>query len=180
MSENQEGKREIERRWLMKLTDFNNLLNNNKDIKYSGAVDTIYFNGTTQKGLRKTHTELRFRRIIYCDGRIKCKITYKEGSGLNRQEEEYDIDPKLFNLLSKKYKLNNFVYYKDEQVGKEFIFKLIPLSSMTSIVLIENEFDSEEEANAFILPEYLDQYKIIEVTEDAKYSNYNLYKRFKP
>ena len=180
MSENQVGKREIERRWLMKLDDFNTILNYNGNIKYIGVVDTIYFNNTVKKSLVGIHNELRFRRITYFDTKKEsCKITYKEGSGLNRREEEYDCDPKLFDLLCGKYKVMHFIYYKEERVGKEFIFKVVPLSSKFTIVLIENEFGSEEEANAFQLPEYLHPYDITEVTNDPKFSNYNLYKRYK-
>lgn len=174
------GKREIERRWLMNINDFNEVENWNRNIKLIGYVETIYFNGKVKDFDKNKHNELRFRKIYYFDTKKKSyKITYKQGKGLNRQEEEFDGDPRLFDLLSNKYKVMNFNYYKDDSVSKEFIYKVISLRPKKFFVLIENEFDSEEEAADFKLPEYLKKYDIKEVTEDDHFNNYKLYKRYK-
>lgn len=180
MSDTHVGKREIERRWLMNLEDFNTIINYNGNIKLTGQVATIYFNNKSNKNPKSGHKELRFRRIYYYDTQESIyKVTYKEGKGINRQEEEFDCDKNLFELLSQKYKTMYFNYFKEERISKDFIFKHVILSSKNQLVLIENEFESEEEAKKFELPEYLHQYDIKEVTEDTRFSNYNLYKRYK-
>lgn len=173
------GKREIERRWLMNIDDFNEVSTYNKNVRLCGYVETIYFDGSIKKFDKIKHNELRFRSIYYFDTKKKSyKITYKQGKGINRQEEEFDGDPTLFELLKNKYKVMCFNYYKDESINKEFIYKIIFINPKKVFVLIENEFKSEEEAAKFELPEYLHKYNIKEVTEDIRFNNYNLYKRY--
>ena len=141
---------EIERKFLIKeLPDL-------KDYKYH-KIEQGYLN--TDPVVRVRHQD---------DDYI---MTYK-GSGLMAREE--------YNLPLNKEAYHHLIKKADGRIIKKTRY-LIPYGkytieldvfegSLASLILAEVEFDSIEEANAFVAPDWFDQ----DVTEDPKYHNSNM------
>jgi len=112
------------------------------------------------------HSSLRFRKKD-----DKFFQTEKKGKGLVRIEREHEISSDEFNdnwprtagcrLSKKRYEIAYGKYICELDVYE---------GELDSLMTVEVEFDSVEEANAFIPPDWFDR----ELTDDERYTNYNL------
>jgi len=114
--------------------------------------------------------EIRIRRK---DGSYY--LTKKSNGELTRTEIEKEIDSKIYYLLLDYYKENNVIKKKRY---------FIPLSAritaeidvfednLEGLKMVEVEFDNEEEAKNFVIPNWFGE----EVTYDKNYKNKNLSK----
>jgi len=114
--------------------------------------------------------EIRIRRK---DGSYY--LTKKSNGELTRKEIEKEIDSKIYYLLLDYYKENNVIKKKRY---------FIPLSAritaeidvfednLEGLKMVEVEFDNEEEAKNFVIPNWFGE----EVTYDKNYKNKNLSK----
>jgi CYTH domain-containing protein len=115
-------------------------------------------------------SEVRIREIWSKNGK-KFYLTYKNGTGLIREELEIEIDEDVFkNLLKLSEPITKVRHY--------FVLNGSPLSIDTytgklyGLVIAEVEFKSEEDALNYSPP----MENFIEVTNEKKYKNKNLWK----
>ncbi len=117
-------------------------------------------------------SELRVRK----SGNKYC-ITHKRGSGLVREESEQEINEGLFNFLwpltegQRVEKLRFEFNYNQHECELD-----IYAGSLTDLMVMEVEFDSEEDAKRFHPPSFVKR----EITEDRRYKNSVLAKFGKP
>lgn len=113
--------------------------------------------------MREGETELRIRKR---GGR--CTMTLKQGCGLERREQEQDIDGDLFAMLwpltaGKRIEKTRYLIHQ-----QGFCLELDVFSGVLApLVLLEVEFDSIEESRHFSPPGFV----IREVTDNKAYSN---------
>lgn len=104
-------------------------------------------------------------------------ITRKRGSGLVREESEEVINKDVFNIMwpftegRRVEKLRFTFNYKDHQCEID-----IYSGELADLMVMEVEFDSEEDANAFVPPAFCTK----EITEDKRFKNAILAKLGKP
>lgn len=98
-------------------------------------------------------------------------MTVKQGSGLKRLETEVDIDAEQFEALwpltqgSRIDKLR----YKIPYFGQTLEVDVFA-GALTSLVIVEVEFTSEEESRDFLPPDFVND----EVTTNSDFKNLNL------
>ena len=154
---------EIERRWLI-----DNSLGNILSLNAKRFVDiSQYYIVSTPE------MSLRVRKITdYTNGNLSVQYfqTIKSGSGLSRTEIETEIGEKTFNNLKI---VSLFCLSKTRSfLNSGELHITMELDKFTSKNLvghhqIEIEFESEEEANNFIVPNWFGK----EVTNDSRYLN---------
>lgn len=114
-----------------------------------------------------TVPEIRARRAG-----ANCFLTIKRGSGLVREEYEIPLSLNEFNALRSKMVgkvVQKVRYYLDMSSGLVIeldVFK----GELTPLSLVEVEFKSEEDAKAFIPPDWFG----VDVTDNEAYKNKNL------
>lgn len=96
-------------------------------------------------------------------------ITHKEGSGLCRTELEWEVPKTYFEsewpkCLASLTKWRYLVSYEGYTFEIDEFF-----GSLKGLILLEVEFESPEEAQAFLLPNWV--HGAIEVTSNPAYSN---------
>ncbi len=108
-------------------------------------------------------TELRIRKR---SGR--CTMTLKQGSGLERREQEQDIDGTLFFMLwpltaGRRIEKTRYLIHQQEFCLELDIFT----GALEPLVLLEVEFDTIADSRHFSPPVFV----LCEVTHDRAYSN---------
>ncbi len=95
-------------------------------------------------------------------------ITLKQGSGLERSEQEKRISAELFSMLwpLTEGKRIEKVRYLIEQNGHTLEIDIFS-GALTSLIILEVEFSSVEESRSFKIPDFV----MKEVTEDKSYKN---------
>ncbi len=106
-------------------------------------------------------------------GKHTYTTTRKSGSGVSRPEDEGEITKDRFDELWSmvRYSLNKIRYFVTYD-GVSFQFNIFTGHLKDFAPQIEIEFDSHEEAVAFIPPPWFGR----EVTDDPNHSNYSLAK----
>jgi CYTH domain-containing protein len=116
--------------------------------------------------------EIRVRKLIKKEN-YQFTMTIKKGKGLVREEVELTILEATYNqLLTNNYKIP--LRKKRSKIvieGNEFDYDVYLNSKEVGLKTIEIEFNSEEEANNFIKPEWFGK----DVTDDKSYKNQNLW-----
>eukprot|EP01026_Neomeris_dumetosa_P018831 TRINITY_DN17436_c0_g1_i2.p4 TRINITY_DN17436_c0_g1~~TRINITY_DN17436_c0_g1_i2.p4 ORF type:complete len:158 (+),score=16.17 TRINITY_DN17436_c0_g1_i2:643-1116(+) len=117
-------------------------------------------------------SELRVRKI----GNKYC-ITRKSGSGMVREESEQEINEGLFNFLwplteGKRVEKLRFAFEYDHHICELDIYS----GTLSDLMVMEVEFDSEEDAKGFHPPPFVKR----EITEDQRYKNAILARFGKP
>lgn len=145
--------KEIERKWIVQVEP--SILNN-----WEAAYISQYYTSISED------KEVRYRRK-----NSKFYKTVKAGNGLEREEFELEVSKEEFenNIPNK---VGNVIRKKryTSNDGLEFDEYLSPI--LKGKYILEKEFNSTEEAQNFVLPEFI---KIIkEVTHDKNYKNKNI------
>jgi len=153
--------KEIERKWLLKDVPFSMFL----EARNEQLIKQFYL-----------PNNLRIRIIdnVGTPDSIKtAKITYKEGTGLVRTEEEEDITLWIANKLAELAEFEPITKrrhkYRFEEMIIDFFFH-----NLQELTIAEKEFKSEHEARRYSLPYVIEELVIREVTNDPRYSNYSL------
>lgn len=96
-------------------------------------------------------------------------FTYKSGMGMVRQEEEFDISEEDYMKLCEKTVGNPVVKtrYVMELPDHHHAEIDVYHQQHDGLLVVETEFGSEEEANAFVPPAWFG----MEVTDDPSYTN---------
>lgn len=170
---------EIERAWVL------DALPPEKIVKYKIPHDIGYIFADDECELRIVQRYHRVENGMLEDAR-KYSITVKDGAGgLSRKEWEDDEFPAwAFDLLWTKlccslYKTRHFVDYKDNLLEIDEYHDRTFYSgnyayddSLAGKVRLECEFDSEDAAKSFELPEWAKG--AVEVTQDSRFRNKNI------
>ena len=162
---------EIEKRWHLK-----NLADLPFDYRKFPKVSLIqgYIRGKPQKGKKcqttRVRKELRGKKAFFW-------LTTKTGKGTVRTEEEYLIEKKIFELLfcqvdCKLRKTRYFIPWN----GAAIQLNIFHGKKLKDYYQIEVEFNTEEEAFAFVAPPWFG----LEVTDDGRHGNRSLAKDGKP
>lgn len=135
---------------------------------YSISPVSLIIQGYLEDGLR---TRIR-DEYDYCTEKHTYTKTRKSGGGISRPEYEQKINKEQFEKTWKEVrillrKLRYFVVYD----GINIQFNVF-LEKLTDYFQIEIEFDSNEEAIAFVPPSWLGR----EVTDNSEHGNYHLAK----
>lgn len=156
---------EIERKFLV------NAIPSDLTIK---SKKTIY-----QSYLAVGNEEIRIRALVL-DGSsfVEYSMTIKKGTGLSREEIEFSISRETYNQLCEPLLRRPLIKVRQKIIDGNYIFDLDTYCSPTNdeLVIVEVEFTSEEEANAFISPSWFST----EVTGDIKYKNQSLWSAMRP
>lgn len=117
--------------------------------------------------------ELRIRRSVF-NGVTNYYITTKSNGNLVRNEWETEIPKWVYDSLSVKVKSflikDRFITYRDDLKFEidNYYFNL------AGLIILECEFNTIQEANSFVLPEWIGP--AVEITNDDYYKNKNLIK----
>lgn len=116
--------------------------------------------------------EVRVRKTIK-EGQETHTMTIKKGSGLTREEIEFEIDVETYNQLLEGENRKPLIKTRRTMhlLGYEFDCDIYENAAIEGLQTFEVEFASEEEALAFEAPKWLE-----EVTGDKRYKNQNLWK----
>jgi len=162
---------EIERRWLFVKSVFP--LDINLDLYYYEYISQGYITPANyrecSRNLKNVTFRLRRKGSAYY-------FTRKFGDGklLARTEHEVQLTQEQFDLMwsmvGEQYlkKRRYHVPLKDTELEMEI--DVFDGGILDGIIIVEIEFENEEQAKAFEPPSWLDH----EVTEDPRYSNYAL------
>lgn len=115
--------------------------------------------------------EVRVRRIVQ-DDTLSHTMTIKKGTGLSREEIEFDISEETYQQLLANGNPMPLIKKRQAILHGEYFFDLDHYPR-TGLTVVEVEFNSEEDAAAFIKPDWFGR----EVTTDQRYKNQNLWKR---
>lgn len=120
--------------------------------------------------------EIRIRRVRAVDVPEDDAVYYmtiKSEGNLVRDELEFQIYPSVYNQLKAQVRDNKIVKTRCYLPCGENIATLDIYHDVRSLVTVEVEFESVDEANAFTPPEWFGK----EVTNDWRYKNKNLAKK---
>lgn len=146
---------EIERKWLI---DKNN-------IKYDLSTAKVY---EIEQTYINFSPEIRVRRV---NGGKQYSFTLKKNmtdDGLTRDEVDFLITEEEYNSLVKKQEGNTIYKTRYKLMDKDQVVAIDIFSGeLEGLAYMEIEFTSEEEANAYITPDWV----IKDVTDDIRYKN---------
>lgn len=118
------------------------------------------------------NAEVRIRKVETNNEIVEYTMAYKNGTGLVREEVEFEIDKDTYeNLIKDSVAINKVRYYINIQ-GSEVSIDVY-MGDLSGLIIAEVEFETEEEAEQFTPPSEF----IEEVTNDNKYKNKNLWKK---
>ena len=147
---------EIERKFLVKL---------GKNIPKSIGTLSI-----AQTYLMTGETEIRIRKVLRNTLReSEFYLGIKNGKGLTRKEIEIPISREIFYDISKGYPSKFITKTRTLYSHGDKTIEIDKFSNkeLNGLVIAEIEFESEEEAKGYILPDWIES--AVEVTEDEKY-----------
>lgn len=116
--------------------------------------------------------ELRVRKITDLDtGEITFTHTFKDGKGISREEIEYGISAGLYNQMIEAVKAIPLV---KERITGEWngVTVEIDLYTQLELSVLEVEFESLEDAESFVAPEWFGK----DVSTERQYSNKTVWK----
>lgn len=137
-------------------------------IKATGKLDIQSETRIEQTYLAMDDTqELRIRRITdLATGRKEYTHTFKRGSGMVREEVEYEISESIYEQVFGAFGAvpltKNRITADWEGIGVE-----IDIYDQLDLTVVEVEFASEEEANSFELPYWFGR----DIGAEKQYSN---------
>lgn len=117
--------------------------------------------------------ELRVRRLAnLTTGEVSHTHTFKSGNGLVREEVEYSISASIYAQVTAAF---GFTPLTKNRITAEWNGKTVEIDSYDQIQLsvLEVEFPSLEEANAFKAPEWFGE----DITSQKQYSNKTVWKQ---
>ena len=102
-------------------------------------------------------------------------LTSKSGEGIKRAENESIISKKEYkkrvkNSIGREIKKNRYLFYID---GNEYAIDLYK-KSLFPLVVMEVEFEKEENLNKFSIPSQILRYVVKDVSEDKRFKNHCL------
>lgn len=111
--------------------------------------------------------ELRVRRIVdISSGHVKFTHTFKVGNGLRREEIEYDISESIYKQITQAFRAIPLTKTRITAAWGDIIIE-IDCYDQIELTVVEVEFNSLEDATAFIAPEWFGK----EISADKEYSN---------
>lgn len=117
--------------------------------------------------------ELRVRKITDLDsGEITYTHTFKDGKGISRKEIEYDISEGLYTQMIDAVQAVPLVKTRTTAVWNNTTVEIDEYTQL-DLTVIEVEFDSLEEAEAFEAPEWFG----LDVSVEKQYSNKTVWKK---
>jgi len=148
---------EIERKWLVDKKELDKLI---EFSKYQERIEQYYLNGPNDEWV------IRLRKADR-----QYFLTLKNKGLLSREEIEVRISKQTFNdqiafAKTKIAKIRYMVEINPDDLG----FYEIDVYDDYEFITCEVEFDTEEEANSFVAPDWC----IKDVTQDPTYKNVNL------
>lgn len=111
--------------------------------------------------------ELRMRRITnLATGEVEFTHTFKKGNGLSREEIEYSISEGIYEQLAK---VHQAVPLTKNRITAEWEGRFIEIDcyDQLELTVLEVEFDSEEEANVYVPPDWFGR----DISSEKQYSN---------
>ena len=130
---------------------------------------------TMYQGYISVMPTVRIRKKVSEKG-TSYKMTIKSSGEMVRHEVEFDIPEKKYNELQEVFCPNPIIKLKRNYIlpdGKVLECNLVDEGSETEFMYAEIEFESVEEAENYILPDFLNK----EVTYDNSYKMNNYWKR---
>ncbi len=125
--------------------------------------------------------EVRIRSMIDIneDNKYSHHLDIKAGEGLIRDEFKKSISKETFYSLMKNIKAKPIIKNRYLYEYKDYIIEIdVYLNKeLKDLRIIEVEFKSLEDANSFILPKWLFNLSVVEVTYNKDYKNANLWKK---
>lgn len=125
--------------------------------------------------------EVRIRSMIDIneDNKYSHHLDIKAGEGLIRDEFKKLISKETFYSLMKNIKAKPIIKNRYLYEYKDYIIEIdVYLNKeLKDLRIIEVEFKSLEDANSFILPKWLFNLSVVEVTYNKDYKNANLWKK---
>lgn len=153
---------EIERKFLVEL---------GKNIPKSIGTLSI-----AQTYLMIGETEIRLRRVLRnILQESEFYLGIKNGKGLTRKKIETPISREVFYDITKCYSYKYIIKTRTLYSHGDKTIEIDKFSNkeLNGLVIAEIEFESEEEARGYILPNWIES--AVEVTEDEKYMNQKLW-----
>jgi CYTH domain-containing protein len=147
-------KKEIERRFLM----------NHVPPLFFNYPASIIHQGYLADG---SGTRLREETI---DERTRYYRTIKKGTGVEREENEREISPRYFRQRWREVEASLWKVRYHIPCGNHLAELNFFCGRLSGYVQIEVEFNTREEADAFVPPDWFGR----EVTDDPRHSNYEL------
>jgi len=151
---------EIERKWIAsEKLDSKEVFNDLKEEFVWAEILQIY--------IQSAPNEVRVRRYNFKDGSVKYEKTSKIGVGLVREEYNQDISFEEFAMFDRTYPLR---VSKTRIFENKYGFEIDYYPS--GLVTVEKEFESEELAKEYHIPN--DLFLGEEITGQKKFSNYQI------
>ncbi len=145
--------KEIERKWLVKLTDYLG-----GGFWQSNTIEQFYVEVSEDREIRYRRKNKNYYR------------TEKIGKGLTRDENEVEVSEREYDN-AKNIKVGNVIYKERfEHEGWELDCYIKPGDH----VILEREFIDELEASVVVIPKELEVKVIKDVTNDERYKNKNI------
>lgn len=114
-----------------------------------------------------TDQELRVRRIIDLEtNEMSFTHTFKKGNGLAREEIEYSISEAIYDQIIQAFDAIPLTKNRITAVWEDMVVE-IDCYDQVDLIVVEVEFDSLEEANAFVAPEWFGK----DISSEKQYSN---------
>ncbi|RJE87588.1 CYTH domain-containing protein [Paenibacillus sp. 1011MAR3C5] len=117
--------------------------------------------------------ELRVRRLTdLATGQVSHTHTFKSGNGLVREEVEYSISGSIYAQVTEAF---GFTPLTKNRITAEWNGRTVEIDTYDQIQLsvLEVEFPSLEEANAFQAPEWFGE----DISSQKRYSNKTVWKQ---
>lgn len=114
-----------------------------------------------------TDQELRVRRIIDLENNeMTFTHTFKKGNGLAREEIEYSISEVIYDQIVQAFDAIPLTKNRITAVWEDRVIE-IDCYDQVDLIVVEVEFASLEEANAFVAPEWFGK----DISSEKQYSN---------
>lgn len=157
---------EIERKFLLPEFPEERIKNDELAIRSEQRIEQTYL-------AIDEHQELRVRRITDAATRqVSYTHTFKLGNGLVREEVEYTISEGIYEQLVQAFK---FIPLTKDRLTAEWngITVEIDRYDQIQLTVLEVEFASAEEANAFVAPAWFGQ----DISSQKQYSNKTVWRQ---
>lgn len=121
----------------------------------------------------KDNEELRVRMEVENNEKT-FTMTHKKGSGMTREETEFQIGEKMYYDLTDKVREKTLIKNRRASMVGDYTVTVDTYGQeFEGMMTAEVEFETEEEAIQFQAPKWFGR----DVTEDATYKNKNLWKK---
>lgn len=114
-----------------------------------------------------TDQEIRVRRIIDLEtNEMTFTHTFKKGNGLAREEIEYSISEVIYDQIVQAFDAIPLTKNRITAVWEDRVVE-IDCYDQIDLIVVEVEFNSLEEANAFVAPDWFGK----DISSEKQYSN---------